>query len=98
MTPRTEQLVAPLLPPEASPAPTSQAYRIVLDQGWYWASVAGSTPHLVPAYGDQARCGRRVTRAQRHSHFDPQQVPSDACRRCTSAVGIPTRGADHGRD
>lgn len=56
------------------------AYEIALQEGWYWAGLPGGTPHLVPPYGDRARCGRHVTRADRHPVT--RGVAERACADC----------------
>ena len=61
-------------------------YQVVIELGWYWAAAAGSVPHLVPPYGDEAKCGRHLTRADRQPVRTG--IAQRGCRRCMHAVGI----------
>lgn len=56
------------------------AYQVALEQGWYWAAAPDHMPHLVPPYGDRARCGRTVSKIERNPV--KRGVAENACSSC----------------
>lgn len=68
--------------------PRPMAYRVLIDQDWYWAVHRGA-PHLVPPRGDRALCGSILPRDQRARVV--VGIADHGCRRCLAAAGIEVR-------
>lgn len=66
---------------QAAVDPRPPQYRVLVDQGWVWAS---ATPpgflHLVPPAGDRALCGREAPRNRRYP--STTQIAERACHHC----------------